>query len=521
MKSVFSPLFFLSIFVSIVLHAQNPNVDIQNYEFHLKLSDTSNVIVGKAVIDYKFLKKSTDLELDFASINAEGKGMKVDSILQDQKSVKFTQKSEKINIKTATEGAIAIYYHGVPADGLVIGENKYGDRTFFGDNWPNRAHQWLPVIDHSSDKASVSFYVTAPSKYQVIATGTLNEITNIDAENALYVYKTDVELPTKVMVIGVAEFAVEYLGDISGIPLSSWVYPENKEEGFYDYAQAEEILNYFTSKIAPFPFTKLANVQSTTRYGGMENAGNIFYSENSVDGKRSSEFLLAHEIAHQWFGDSASETDWSQLWLSEGFATYFTDLYAENKYGKSKLNEKLQEERLKVIAFSQNTKTAVIDSSRTNLMELLNPNSYQKGAWFLHMLRRKVGDDNFWKSIKEYYKEYKFSNATSRDLEHVFENTSKIDLSTFFNQWLTQYGQPKIKIDHTYKNDKVKIIIKQLQKNSFTFPLQLQLNFDSEDFRIIDLEITNKTQEFEIDAVSKPSSIDLDPNTNLLFEKAF
>ena len=519
MKRNFSLFCLLNFLAPVLLLAQNPKVDILEYEFHLKLNDENDVIKGNAIIDFQYNEDADVLELDFAA-EENGKGMIIDSILQNGKQLKFQHSQEKLNINTSSEDEISIFYHGIPEDGLIISENKYGDRTFFGDNWPNRAHLWLPLIDHPSDKAKVSFYVTAPSKYQVVATGTLQEITNIDDENSLYVYATPLELPTKVMVIGVAEFAVQHLGEITEIPLSSWVYPENKEAGFYDYAQAEDILQFFTEKIAPFPFTKLANVQSTTRYGGMENAGNIFYFENSVDGKRSSEFLLAHEIAHQWFGDSASEIDWSHLWLSEGFATYFTDLYAEHQYGKSKLDEKLQEERRQVIGFSQSTKTAVIDSSRTNLMELLNPNSYQKGAWILHMLRRKVGDENFWKAIQQYYQKYKFSNATSEDLKVEFEAVSGINLDPFFKQWLTQYGQPKIKLEYSYKNGKLKITVQQLQKNDFEFPLELQLNYATKDAEIIDFNITKKKETFEVKTSEKPVSIDLDPNTNLLFEEA-
>ena len=519
MKRNFFLLYILNILAPALLFAQNPKVDMLEYEFHLKLNDNKDVIEGKTLIDFKYTEEADILELDFAA-EENGKGMQVDSILQNGKTLDFKHSGEKLNISTTAEDEVTIYYHGIPEDGLIISENKYGDRTFFGDNWPNRAHLWLPLIDHPSDKAKVSFYVTAPSKYQVVATGTLQEITNIDDDNSLYVYASPLELPTKVMVIGVAEFAVQHLGEIAEIPISSWVYPENKEAGFYDYAQAEEILNYFTEKIAPFPFTKLANVQSTTRYGGMENAGNIFYFENSVDGKRTSEFLMAHEIAHQWFGDSASETDWSHLWLSEGFATYFTDLYAEHKYGKSKLDEKLQEERRQVIGFSQTTKTAIIDSSRTDLMELLNPNSYQKGAWILHMLRKKVGDKNFWEAIQQYYQKYKFSNATSADLQAEFEAASGEDLDQFFKQWTTQYGQPKIKIDQSFSNGKLKLTIRQLQKNQFEFPLALQLNFATKESKIIEFYISKKKESFEVEVSEKPISIDLDPNTNLLFEEA-
>ena len=260
MKRNFFLLSILNILAPALLLAQNPKVDIQEYEFHLKLNDNNDVIEGKTLIDFKFAEESDVLELDFAA-EENGKGMQVDSILQNGKSLDFKHSGEKLNISTTAEGEVTIYYHGIPEDGLIISENKYGDRTFFGDNWPNRAHLWLPLIDHPSDKAKVSFRVTAPSKYQVVATGTLQEVTNIDDDNSLYVYASPLELPTKVMVIGVAEFAVQHLGEIAEIPLSSWVYPENKEAGFFDYAQAERILNYFTEKIGPFPFTKLACVK--------------------------------------------------------------------------------------------------------------------------------------------------------------------------------------------------------------------------------------------------------------------
>ena len=136
------------------------------------------------------------------------------------------------------------------------------------------------------------------------------------------------------MVIGVADFAVNLAGMIDNcIPVYSWVFPEDRDKGFYDYAQAMEILPFFIKNVGPYGYKKLANVQSKTTFGGLENANTIFYHENSIDGTRKSETLLAHEIAHQWFGNMATEKSFAHLWLSEGFATYMTILYMENKYG--------------------------------------------------------------------------------------------------------------------------------------------------------------------------------------------
>ncbi|MCF6333455.1 MAG: hypothetical protein L3J11_09250, partial [Draconibacterium sp.] len=131
------------------------------------------------------------------------------------------------------------------------------------------------------------------------------------------------------MVIGVARFAVQYNNDYKEVPVSSWVFPQNREEGFSDYSVGDKALKYFSEIIGPYSYEKLAHVQSKTRYGGMENAGCIFYAEKSVTGKNRAESLMAHETAHQWFGNSVTEQNWHHIWLSEGFATYLTHIYIE------------------------------------------------------------------------------------------------------------------------------------------------------------------------------------------------
>lgn len=500
--------------------AQNPNIDVQSYHFTLKLTDANDTIRGRADIGFKNLKNANTLVFDLVARQDSGRGMKVDSIFSDGKRLQYFQKKDSLSIiGTRTFEKVSIYYHGMPDDGLIIGENKFGNRTFFGDNWPNRAHHWLPCIDHPSDKAFVKFTVDAPSHYQVISNGELLKKNTTQKKRVTYTYKSKVPLPTKVMVIGVAKFAVKDEGKIDGVPLSSWVYPENKKEGFYDYAPAKSILSYFTEKIGPFPFAKLANVQSTTRYGGMENAGAIFYAENSVTGKGSiqTETLLAHEIAHQWFGDSATETDWPQIWLSEGFATYFADLYLKNEYGEKTFKERLQEQRQEVLNFNRRVNTPVIDTTRTDLKLLLNPNSYQKGAWVLHLLHRKLGDKLFWKGIRAYYETYKFKNANSKDLQHIFEKTSNQDLSIFFDQWLRNPEHP---ILNCQLLNKQKIMVEQTQKRVFDFSLELKLNFTDGSSETKSFDIGHRKQVIGIFMGKKKTlkNVEIDPNINLLFE---
>ena len=259
-------------------------------------------------------------------------------------------------------------------------------------------------------------------------------------------WREDVPLATKVMAIGAAPFATRFEGNINSIPVWSWVFAENRKEGFYDYSVAVKPLAFYCQLIGPYPYEKLANVQSKTIFGGLENAGCIFYSENSVTGQGNAENLMAHEIAHQWFGNSVTENDWHHIWLSEGFATYLTAVYQEKTYGKEKSDEIMKSARDRVLGFSLRSARPVVDTTVTDLMSLLNANSYQKGAWVLHMLRHDLGDEVFWKGMRLYYEKYRNQNALTNDFMSVMENVSGKNLDKFFKQWIFEAGEPDLKI---------------------------------------------------------------------------
>lgn len=519
-------LLLFALLVPGVLFSQNhqsrlESLDIQHYLFEIELSDNHDKIKGATNITIHFKKDLKQFNLDLVN-EKMGKGMKVISVADTEKDLKFTHKNDQLTLyNTIAAGETHVYrihYEGVPRTGLIISKNKYGDRTFFGDNWPDRARHWLPTADHPSDKATVEWVVTAPEHYKVIGTGTV--FRERAAQEGFYMthWKNNVPIPTKVMVIGVARFAVEKSGEVEGKRISSWVFPQNKKEGFYDYGMAPAITRWFVDKIGSFPFAKLANVQSKTQFGGMENAGNIFYYENSVTGKRTIEGLIAHEIAHQWFGNSASEANWHHIWLSEGFATYFTILYMEDQYGKAKAAELLQKDRKKIIAFNQRNEVPVVNPAIKNYMKLLNVNSYQKGSFVLHMLRNKVGDENFWKAIRHYYDRYKISNALTADLRAVFEEVTGENLETFFLQWIFQAGHPQLEISLTDEKTPT-LRLKQTQSGHFTFPLEIQFIYQNGKSHIQTFEVTEKEQLLVSDQEGTLERFIIDPDTKLLFEE--
>jgi aminopeptidase N len=507
-------------FAPVVVFSQR-KIDVQHYKFVLGLSESDDNISGAGVITVSFLQDATSVEFDLVN-EKDGTGMRVMKVAENNRPLTFSHAANKLVIQLdepVKQGQLRqfdVFYAGVPKDGLIISTNKFKRRTFFGDNWPDRAKNWLPCVDDPADKASVEFIVTAPWRYQVVSNGVQVEETILDNGQKLTHWKEDVALPTKIMVIGVADFAVQYIGDTLGVPVYSWVYPQEKQKAFYDYALAKEVLPFFINNVAPFPYRKLANVQSTTIFGGMENAGCIFYSENIISGQRKSEDLLAHEIAHQWFGDMATETSFAHLWLSEGFATYFTDLYIGQKYGADSMSKRLASERTEVLDFHKRKQpTPVVDSTTRNYMSLLNANSYQKGAWALHMLREHLGADVFMQGVKNYYKKYAGYNASTDDFRRVMEEASGKDLKLFFKQWLYTPGHPVLKVSQSYDAaaKKMTVAITQQQATLFSFPLDVEVGGVKKT-----LQVSKKEEKFVMEGVSN-GDIVVDKGVKLLWER--
>lgn len=523
------PFILLLIALAVPLRAQPldapyaPGVDVERYTFRLTLDDATDRLEGEADVTVAFTADTlTVLPLDLVE-EEEGRGMRVASVTTDGQPARFTHRDDRLVVRldrrprAGERRTFTVAYGGVPADGLIIGTNRHGERTFFGDNWPNRARHWLPTVDHPSDKALIEWAVTAPAAYQVVANGRRVEESDLPDGRRLTRWATDAPLATKIAVIGAARFAVEHRGEVGDVPVETWAYPQDRDAGFHDFAVGERALVLFTSLLGEYPFEKLANVQSTTRYGGMENASAIFYDENGVTGERRNEGTVAHEVAHQWFGNAVTEGDWPHLWLSEGFATYLTHVYHEFTYGRDRMNAGLARDRDRIAAFAaEQPMRPLVDTTFADPNELLNPNSYQKGSWVLHLLRRQMGDEAFFAGLRTYYARFRDRNATTADLERVMEEASGEDLSAFFQQWTRRPGLPLLTGSWRYDEEagEVVLTLRQTQPGApFAFPLEVDLG-DPAAAQTLTVDEAEETFRFDLDAV--PAALVLDPNVNAL-----
>lgn len=519
MKKLLLILLFAGTTVLADKYPRNWDIDVQHYQFQLVLQDNSDEISGTATIIVYFSDDEESLILDLIS-SAGNSGMSVRDVAVKSHKANHVHKDNRLSItipgafRKGNTYEVVITYSGIPRDGLIIAENKFGDRTFFGDNYPDRARHWLPTVDHPSDKATVEWVITAPEQYMVVGSGLKLEESQLGTGRKLTRWRQGVPISTKIMVIGVSRFAVSESGRMRDVSIQSWVYPQNREAGFFDYYPAADILRFYDAFIGEYPYEKLANVQSKTRYGGMENASNIFYFENSVTGEQSMNGLLAHEIAHQWFGNSVTEKSWHHAWLSEGLTSYFTHVYKEFAEGVDVKRQGLARDRENIIKYHAKSPHPIVYTSVTDYNKMLNTNTYQKGSWVMNMLRRKVGDDVFFEGMRTYYKRFRDGNALTDDLKSVMEEVSDQELDLFFDQWVYGQGHLVLSISYQYKAARSELEIEIVQQQDDPFAFDIEFLVDDE-LEVISITETKTT--ITVSVESEPE-VQVDPYVWLLYE---
>src|SRR5687768_5700263 len=398
----------------------------KHYVVSLTLNDQlSEIVTGSARIDVLILKKTALIDLDFGEL-------KTNSVTVNSKPASFTHRNGKLEITLAepaspkTTLVVDVVYQGKPKDGLIMSKDKDGLPSATGDNWPNRVHHWIPSLDHPSAKATVTFTVTAPARDLVVANGAFAGSNAESATTRTWTFNETRPIPPYCMVIVVNEGArIDVPGAVT--PLSYYVPQIDRAYAMKGFAPAPHSLSLFSQIVGPYPYEKLAMIVGATRFGGMENSSAIVFSSNlfvpNPNATLSERYgirtgiveVVAHEIAHQWFGDSVTEATWADLWLSEGFATYFAGVFLQRYESEEAFQRYMKQAAERYFAYWRRNPTPLFDRDTEDLFKLLNGNNYQKGAWVLHMLRSQLGDDAFFSGVRAYYNSHRDSTATSED----------------------------------------------------------------------------------------------------------
>ena len=502
----------------------------KHYVVNITLNDQLSEISATVRIDALILKPTALIDLDFGDLT-------IDTVNVDSKPTPFTHRTGKLHINLSqrsqpgTVHAVTVQYHGKPKDGLILTPDKDGKPSAVGDNWPNRVHHWIPSFDHPSAKATVTFNITAPANNEVVANGRLNNVTTTSGANRTWTFAEGVPIPPYCMIIAVGQFKTFQIAERSLTPLSYYVPQSDAPHALKGFAPANPSVSFFSETIAPYPYEKLALIVGATQFGGMENSGAIVFSRTLFDSRPQARLsktygipigiasLIAHEIAHQWFGDSVTESTWADLWLSEGFATYFAGLFLQKYESEEAFQRYMSDAAAAVFAFEKQKRMPIVDRDTEDLMELLNANNYQKGAWVLHMLRSSMGDEVFFRAIRSYYQAHVSKTANSEDLRAALEKASGRNLQTFFARWIYDSGHPQYELSWQWLREReLRLVLRQVQTgNVFTDPVPVTIRTAS-GTRDIVLRPTDKSLTETIQLRGKPLKIELDPRNTLLKE---
>ncbi len=496
-------------------YVRQPSVDVIHYDISIQLSDSSNAIAGIAKIQALIRGESaTGMWLDLAD-------MSVSKVLVGGMTRSFKCNEGRLSFEFDHAYIrndmvdIEVRYRGKPGDGLLFGKNKYGRRVVFAENWPDKAHHWFPSIDHPSDKASVSFTVTAPDKYEVIANGLLKKTALLPSNRKMTQWAETKSIPTYCMVVGIGEFSL-LRSTKDTLPLTWYVYPQDSQAASVKFRRTDQMISYFEKLLGPYPYDKLAQVESTIRLGAMENSNTIFYGED-LFGSLSEE-PVAHELAHQWFGDSITESDWDQLWLSEGFATYLEALFYEHVNGPEAMTRAMERHTTRILSYRQSMDRPIIDPLQTDLMKKLSPLTYEKGAWVLHMLRGMLGDKAFFAGLHQFYVQYAGGNISTADFQKAMELAGGLDLKHFFQQWLYEPGLPEYRISWQWDQSagNLDVFVQQTQlRGLFDMPVEIRVAAGnrSETHRF---RVHQAAHVFRLPFTAKPTAVELDPGNHIL-----
>jgi len=503
-----------------------------HYQVNIKLdSQLTQIASATTRIDIVALKKLSLVDLDFGDLA-------IDNVSVDNRTVPFSYRNGRVVINLAepvnagTKISVAITYHGKPKDGLILSPDKDGKAAAVGDNWPNRVHYWIPSLDHPSAKASVTFYITASANNVVVANGSLDHVETTAEGDRTWTYTEEAAIPPYCMIIGVGQFNRLEPAHSILTPLSFYVPGSDAAAAEKGFASANPILQYFSQTVGAYPYEKLALIVGNTRFGGMENSGAIVFTASLFTNKDSAQpsppfdisntlSVVAHEIAHQWFGDSVTESTWSDLWLSEGFATYFAGLFIQKSQGELAFQGYMKRAADAVFEYEHKSKTPIFDRETEDLNRLLNPNNYQKGAWVLHMLRSRLGDEDFFKGVRAYYESHKNGNATSEDLRSALEKASGKDLSNFFRRWIYESGHPVYKLRAQWNSQPqiLTINLDQLQSGDpFLDPVPITIQSASGNVELV-LNPQGKLTTKKVPLKTKPVKIIVD-GSNILLKEA-
>ncbi|MFN5347398.1 MAG: M1 family metallopeptidase, partial [Bacteroidota bacterium] len=435
---------FLNDVASINTNSQSDNIDVTYYKCFWSVNPTQNFIIGNVQLNFKAVSLNIDtLFLDLSN------SLGCDSIIFHQQSLSFLHQNNQLFIPVQSiqsNDSITIYYHGVPSSsgfGSFKQGSHQGNPIIWTLSQPYGASDWWPCKNTLNDKAdSIDVFLEVPSDRVAVSNGILvNQ--QVNGTSKIVHWKHRFPIATYLIAFAVTNYSLIEFNipfDTTNTLVQNFVYPEDSINASTQLLDLIPTMQLFDSLFGVYPFSNEKYGQAQFGWGGgMEHQTISFINNFGHE-------LMAHELAHHWFGDKITCNTWEDIWLNEGFATYLSGLPYEYYYPP---NYWLQFKKVKINSVTSLKWGSVKCSDTTSVGRIFNSRlTYNKGAMILHQLRFILGDQTFFTALRNYLSDpsLAFKNATTSNLKNHFENASGLNLDYYFNEWYEGEGYPSYKI---------------------------------------------------------------------------
>ncbi|GCE10166.1 M1 family aminopeptidase [Tengunoibacter tsumagoiensis] len=459
-------------------YAPERPADVTHVKLEITLDFEQETISGTAFTTFVALYEEVKtiyfdaVELQIAEIS-----------IADGTKLAYSQTDKKLAVtldrpyKHGEEFTVAITYSARPRTGLHFMKPVPEDPTRFEHAWtfgqPRYHSYWFPCHDAPNDRATTEIIVTVPARFVTISNGNLLEVIDHGATRTHH-WLHNVPHAAYLVSLVVGDFAV-IEDKYKEKPVTYYVRKDRKEDAPHYMGKTPRMMQFFSEYTGvEYAYDKYAQTVVEIYTGAMEHTTATTHSfalltdkKGALDINDDMVLVVAHELAHQWFGDLVTCRDWSNGWLNEGFATYFEQLWGEHDRGQDAFKyEMLKEKQIYLAEDKRYRRPVVYYAYHDQGFELFDAHLYKKGGWVLHMLRHQLGENNFRRGIQAYLERYRTKEVITADLERTLEEVTGHSLARFFQQWIYSGGYPELDVTYSWdgENKLAKVKIKQKQK---------------------------------------------------------
>lgn len=509
-----------------IVFKANPNTatyDVTYHKLHFKLNPTISFIEGN--VTTSFIAKE-DMETIIFDLN---NNLTVSKVIQNGVSLTFHQKQPDelfINlskkIKKGESSSLEILYDGAPQNngfGYFTRTKHNNSPIIWTLSEPYGAKYWWPCKESLEDKIDkIDVFITAPEKFVAVSNGLEQDVTFDNGQKTTH-FRHEYPIPAYLIAIAVTNYEVfkqTVYNNGKPFDIINYVYPEDKSVAQSKTEITVDIMNIFSDLFGEYPFAKEKYGHAQFSWGGGMEHTTVSFMGNFNRG------LIAHELAHQWFGNKVTCGSWRDIWLNEGFASYLEGIVIEKLDGEDSFAN-WRQSAIRRITSEKGGKVYLNKNDTTSINRIFSSRlSYKKGAMVLHMLRKKIGDDSFFKSLRNYLNDPKlaYSFAKTSDLIDHVESESNQQLDDFFKNWIYQEGYPTFKLEWNQYDNDLLFRIEQTQSHPsvsfFKTKLPIRVFGTNGETKDIELDYYKNNQESQESISFQIESLEIDPDYHLI-----